>query len=120
MEYIFGTVWKGGVEVENVKTIGANHTDLKGYCHIERNYPDNIITDTFCVIEKYQTDNVDSRCIDWYYIKDHNRYIDKFSPKQEDIEGGIADSQDAICILSEDVESRLADIEDALCEITKD
>ena len=120
MEYIFGTVWKDGVEVENVKTVGENHTNLEGYCHIERSYPDNVITDTFKVVEKYQSDDTDSACLDWYVIKDHNRYIDKFSPKQEEIETGITDTQDAVCILSEDIEVRLADIEDALCEISKE
>ena len=70
--------------------------------------------------EKYQTDETDDRCTDWYVIREHSRFIDKFSPKQEELETGIADSQDAICILSEDIEARLADIEDALCEISKE
>ncbi len=118
MEYVFGTVWEEGREVENVKTVGDAHTDLEGYCHIERRYPDNVITDTFRVVKKYQTDTVGETCLDWYVISDHNRYIDKFTPKQEEIETGITDTQDAVCTLSEDIEARIAELEDALCELT--
>lgn len=120
MEYVFGTVYREGTEVKNLKTVGDEHTDLKGFCHIERHYSDSIITDEFKVAEKYQTDETDTECLDWYVIDCHMRIIDKFTPKQEEIETNISDSQDAICILSEDIEERLAEIEDALCEITKE
>lgn len=121
MEYVFGTVYRNGIEVENVKTSGNEHSDLQGYCHIQRDYPDNTIVDTFKVVERYKTDELsDGRKLDWYVIEAHNRYMDRFSPVQEKIETDISDSQDAICILSEDIEARLADLEDALCEISKE
>lgn len=120
MEYVFGTVFREGTEVKNLKTVGDEHTDLKGFCHIERHYSDNIIVDEFRVVEKYQTDETDDKYLDWYVIDGHMRTIDRFTPKQEEIETGIADSQDAICILSEDIEARIAEIEDALCEISKE
>lgn len=121
MEYVFGTVYRNGIEVQNLKTSGEEHSNLSGYCHIQRDYPDNTITDTFRVVEKYQTDELsDGRKLDWYVIEEHNRYMDRFTPVQEKIETDIADSQDAICVLSEDMEQRLADLEDALCEITKE
>ena len=69
------------------------------------------------MVEKYQSAETEDACFDWYEITEHNRIMDKFSPIKEEIEGGINDSQDAVCQLSEDVEQRLADIEDALCEL---
>lgn len=115
---MFGTVFREGTEVKNLKTVGDEHTNLKGFCHIERHYSDNVITDEFRVVEKYQTNETDVSCLDWYVIDSHMRTIDKFSPKQKEIESGITDSQEAICILSDDIETRLAEIEDALCEIS--
>ena len=51
---------------------------------------------------------------------DGSEFAFKESIKLEGACTDVADSQDAICILSEDIEERLAEIEDALCEITKE
>ena len=120
MEYIFGTVFRNGIEVKNLKTIGSEGpSHLKGYCHIERKYPDNTITDEFKIVKKYKSDKTSENYYDWYEITDYNRYIDKFSPVQEEINTNIADSQDALCILSEDLEDRVAELENALCELSQ-
>ena len=42
------------------------------------------------------------------------------SEKILNVDADVADTQDALCILSEDVEARLADMEDALCEMSKE
>ena len=118
MEYVFGEVFRNGSYIENVKTTGKEHSDLKGFCHVERIYPDMIITDDFRVVKKYNSAENGELCFDWYEIDSYRRTVDKFSPAREEIEAGINDSQDAICILSEDVEMRLSEIEDALCEIS--
>ena len=70
-------------------------------------------------MEKYQSMEADGECIDWYVIKDHRRYTDKFTPAKEGIETGISEAQDGLCSFSVDMEERLAEIEDALCEISK-
>ena len=120
MEYVYGTIFREGTEKECVKIIGTEHTDLKGFCHIERSYTDNIIVDDFRVVEKYQSDDAGDSCIDWYEIDNHRRYIDKFTPAKEDIDNGITESQDAVCALSEEMETRIADLEDALCALTEE
>lgn len=102
MEYIFGTVWRDGVEVENLKTVGNQHTNLNGYCHVERNYPDNTITDTFQIGEKYLSKDSDGVCYDWYTLVYHNRIMDRFSPVKEDIETSINDMEELIIDLEYD------------------
>jgi hypothetical protein len=118
MEYVFGEVFRNGAYIENVKTAGTEHSDLKGFYHIEKIYPDMVIVDDFRIKEKYHSAETEELCFDWYEIDGHRRTVDKFSPVKEKIETDINDSQDAICILSEDVEIRLSEIEDALCEIS--
>ena len=119
MEYIFGTIRRKGRVAYGLKTVGAYHTALDGICHIERSYTDSNITDDFTVVEKYKTDEINGVCYDWYEIKDHSRYVDRFSPVKEKIETDIIDTQDALCEASEEFNTRIADIEDALCELTE-
>ena len=77
MEYVFGT--QGEIEVLQVK--GSAHTDLTGYHQIERAYPDQTITDNFCVVRKLDSkEDVEGSCYDWYEIDRHNRTIDKSAP----------------------------------------
>lgn len=84
MQYIYGKVKRGGVEFENVKTVGDSHSDLKGSQSITRKYDDSYITDNFEVVEKYRSEEVEDAegvlFYDWYLIKNHYRYEDKFTP----------------------------------------
>lgn len=96
MEYVFGTTHINGQEIENVKTVGDSHTDLNGFCYIERNYPDTKIVDTFKVIEKYQSDESGETCLDWYTIEQHSRYIDRFTPHEEEINNSITDLEELV------------------------
>ena len=114
MEYIFGRLILAGSEVECVKTVGEEHSDLSGFCHIERHYSDNIITDDFKITEKYKSLESDELCFDWYLIENHSRYVDRFTPARATIEADIADAQDALCTLSEDMEERLTALEEAV------
>lgn len=115
MEYVFGT--KRDREV--LKTKGSIHTNLKGYCQVIAEYPDQIITDNFCAIRKYQSaEDAEGNCYDWYEIKDHYRYIDKYSPNIGRTEAQIEDLENGICEESMVTEERLADIENALCELS--
>lgn len=120
MEYVFGTVRRNGVDYENVKTVGVQHSELTGFCSVKRQYTDNIIEDDFKVVEKYRSKEEGGVCYDWYIIDDHNRTIDKFTPAKAAIEVGIANSQDAVCELSEELDERITEIEDALCDLSKE
>lgn len=81
MEYVFGRVRRNGTEVENVKTVGDEHSDLKGAVSVTREYADSHITDAFVVMERYRSDeDSDGKCYDWYIIGSHYRYEDKFTP----------------------------------------
>ena len=116
MEYVFGT--KGAAET--LRTKHSSHTDLKGYHEITTEYPDQIITDRFRIVRKLESkEDTEHNCFDWYEIDSRYRVVDKFTPKEEEIETGITDTQDALCEESEYIEARLADIEDALCEVTE-
>lgn len=93
---------------------------MKGYHEIERSYSDQIITDSFRVVEKYDSaEDSEGNCYDWYVIDHHNRTKDKFTPAKEGLNTGIEDAQDALCALSEEMEIRIAGIEDALCELSE-
>ena len=77
MDYVFGTKGSG----ETLKTRGDSHSDLKGFVQLTREYPDQVITDRFNVVRKYQSeDDAGGFKYDWYEIKDHYRYTDKFTP----------------------------------------
>ena len=120
MEYIFGTITRKNKEVDILKTVGSEHTNLEGKHIIERKYSDSIITDNFIVVEKYLSkDGADGKCYDWYELKDHSRYIDYFTPLKEQITEGIADSQNATCELSEELDERISDVELAICELSE-
>lgn len=79
MEYIFGYSRKYGEEVK-VKS-DSDPVLPTGTNIIERSYPDQIITDTFYVIQRTATkEDSEGNHYAWYQIKDHYRYIDKFTP----------------------------------------
>lgn len=86
MEYIFGYEYFDGVNIDTVKTVGSNHSDLSGMITIERKYSDSNINDTFKVVRKIRTaDDDDGNCYDWYEIKWRSRYIDYFTPIKDQI-----------------------------------
>ena len=83
MEYIFGTAVINGETIENVKTVGAEHTDFLGYTQLQRSYTDCNITDSFNALRKYGSDeDSEGNCYDWYIIDQHYRNVD-YSPKHE-------------------------------------
>lgn len=120
MEYVFGNIRKNNRYIEIVKTINNTHTDLKGFCHIERAYSDNIITDEFRVVDHYHADENSEKCFDWYEIDHHNRIMDKFTPAKPAIDKGITDNEDAVCELSETTEDSIAALEQAICDLSEE
>jgi hypothetical protein len=114
MEYVFGT--KGRIEV--LKTKGSHHTDLTGYHQLEREYPDQTITDSFRVVRKLRSaEDAEGRCYDWYEIDRHYRMTDKTGPVAERLAKTAAEMEDALCEQDMASQERLAVIEDSLCEL---
>ena len=93
MDYIFGNVLRDGVEWETLKTVGDTHTSLSGQVSVTRKYADSHITDNFIAVEKYQsvTDGATGLCYDWYTVKNHYRYEDKFTPQAGGMERQITE-----------------------------
>lgn len=115
MEYVFGTIH----DSECVKTVGSKHSDLSGFCHVERHYTDNNITDDFKVVKKIKSVEEDGVFYDWYLIEDHRRIEDKFTPAKAEIEGGIAENSDAIFDVAELSDENSNCIEE-IAEMTSD
>lgn len=89
MEYVFGRNESG---LEILKTIGEKHTEFKDDVTVVREYSDNHFTDSFTIVEKYKSaENAEGVCYDWYVIKDHYRYGDKFTPNIPKYEQMITD-----------------------------
>lgn len=79
MEYVFGTLHRDGVMYENLKTIGKEHSNLKGRVQLIKEHFDSTVTDEFFVIEHYNSDeDAEGNCYDWYLIDKHWRNVDKF------------------------------------------
>lgn len=94
MEYIFGTIQKDNELCEILKTKATNddNIELNGVITVEKGYADNIITDTFIIVNKYKSDTDSEGFVyNWYNIKNHNRYIDKFTPSIRTTEQEITD-----------------------------
>ena len=96
MEYVFGSTLHGGVDCENLKTVGIEHSNLTGRMTIVRKYNDSEINDTFEIVEKYHSDESDGLFYDWYIIKNHSRWEDRFSPGIVSTEQEITDHDLAI------------------------
>ena len=110
MEYIFGTTDYNGSINKNLKTVGDEHTDLRGFVEIKREYPDCDIVDKFRVVKKYKSDtNSEGKCYDWYIIDQHYRYIDYTKLPKADIKN--------LELANAENREYIAAIEDALCEI---
>lgn len=78
MEYIYGTARRGSVTVENLKTVGQEHTELSGYIESRQTFDDGVvITDRCKVEERYHRAERDGVCYDWYIISDHYRQVDR-------------------------------------------
>lgn len=93
MDYIFGTVTRNGVTVENLKIVGDAHTDLTGYNQTVREYPDSIIIDNFRIVEKYrEADDAEGKAYDWYIIDSHYCYVDRTPAVQKSDEFDIVRS----------------------------
>ena len=117
MEYIFGNIKRHGRLIHILKTVGPNHTDLTGSTQIKREYPDSIIVDDFTIVEKYLTqEDSEGRCYDYYEIKDHNRYIDYFTPRSYELE---EDSQGLLDIadLVDENSTAITDLADYIAEL---
>lgn len=114
MEYFFTTYQKK----EMLKITALEHTDLTGFHEIVREYPDQIITDRFCIVRKTNSkEDGEGNCYDWYEICNHYRYTDKTRPIQEALDEAKMELEDALCEIDEANEERIAAIEDALCEM---
>ena len=111
MEYSFGTIYRYNEFFETVRTkskIGEER-DLKGFETVERKFDDSIITDTFIVLEKYCTkEDSEGYVYNWYIIKEHNREIDRFTPRIKNTEMEITD-----------LEIQLAELRSELAELKK-
>ena len=120
MEYIFGTVNRNGVMVENLKIINDTHTNLQDFQQVVREYEDCTITDNFRIVEKYrEVDGIDGRAYDWYVIDNHNRYVDKSGPIEKQLQDITVVLENALCEQDIGIEEHFASIEDALCELDK-
>lgn len=121
MDYVFGSEYLDGANIDNVKTVGSEHTDYSGTVTVVRKYTDSDITDTFKAVRKYRTEeDEEGRCYDWYEITDHYRYEDKFTPQIGKTEQEITDleienieQEQAL----EETEQALTDAEIAIYEL---
>lgn len=96
MEYIFGT----NGNAETLKTKGNAHTNLAGFCEIERSYSDQKITDHFRIVRKIDSkEDAAGNCYDWYEIDQHYRFADKTALIERTLSETIAALEDAICEL---------------------
>ncbi len=104
--------------MEILKTKGDTHTDLTGFCQVERKYPDQIITDDFRVVRKIDsTEDTGGNCYDWYEIDHHFRTTDRTGPISARVEQGAAEMENALCEQDTAMDERMSALEDAVCEL---
>ena len=119
MEYVFGTKKAR----ETLRTKGRAHSNLSGWHNLENINDCQIITDSFYVLEKYDSsEDEGGNCYDFYYVGQHNRTVDNFLPNREKIEEGITENGDAVMDVAEladensgaimDISELLADLEE--------
>lgn len=78
MEYVYGTANRGGVMVENLKTVGSSHTALSGFFGTVRIFEDGTKIEDQCrILEHYKSSEQDGLCYDWHYIDSHYRQQEK-------------------------------------------
>lgn len=74
MDCIYGNVRKNGIFVENLKTVGEEHSNLNGFIETVRTYDDGTtIKDRCRILEHYHSYEKNGICYDWYYIDSHYR-----------------------------------------------
>ncbi len=117
MEYIFGDD-----PYKQLKTLRTkqpeNHSELEGYITVVHEYPDQTITDSFRIVEKYHTDeDTAGNCYDWYYIDQYYRYVDPKDALRKDYTQKIDTCETAMCDIDTDLNASIQAIEDALCEL---
>lgn len=114
MDYIFGYEYLDGVEEEVVKTVSREHSDLNGRLTVNREFDDSVITDSFGIVRKYRaSEDEEGRYYDWYVIKDHFRYEDRFTPGIKATEQEITDLE----IEAMEQAEQLTDAEIAIMEL---
>ena len=96
MEFIYGTARRNGVTVENLKTVGAEHSNLEGYVQTVRQIGRATIEDRCRVLEKYHTEDQGGLAYDWYYIDSHYRVVDTATADLQDLKENMkAESAEA-------------------------
>ena len=105
--------------------IVINNGDIKGFCDQPRYVRDK--NGCFVQCEKDEATHVAIGGV--AYDLSNNTFVREAdgsdvtfreSVKLENVNVGLSDSEDALCMLSEEVDARIAEIEDALCELTKE
>ena len=121
MEYIFGSVRRNGVLVENLKTVGDAHTDFNGYVSTRTELGDGtVVIDRCRVVEHYHAEeDAEGKCYDWYVIDNHYRYMDTAPAESKATKAvvGITAIEEALCEMDAASLEWTAAIEDALCEL---
>lgn len=118
MEYIFGH--HNESSHETLRTKGAVHTDLQGFCETVREYDDSTITDSFFILEKYRTaEDTAGMCYDWYTIDKHNRTIDRTKTAMQaadKLEKQVTDTQLALAELYETMTQSATQLEKSVTD----
>lgn len=77
MDYIFGTSTRTGKTLENLKTVGTEHTNLSGFISTVREFEGGSKIEDRCrIIKKYASKDAGGKCYDWYLIDNHYRVVD--------------------------------------------
>lgn len=64
--------------MENLKTVGSEHTELEGYIESRQEFDDGVVITDRCKIEEhYHSEDADGVCYDWYIISNHYRQVDR-------------------------------------------
>lgn len=101
MEYIFGIANLDGEVIENLKTVGDEHTELSGYVETRRAFADCVICDRFRVVRKYRSMENSEKKFDLYHITDHYRYTELSQQMREELNSAKDVSRVSFVALSE-------------------
>lgn len=97
MEYVYGTANRGGVMVENLKTVGSSHTALSGFFGTVRTFGDGTRIEDQCrILEHYKSSEQDGLCYDWYYIDRHYRNIEKDAATYAEMAAAIREGVNSV------------------------
>ena len=113
MKYVFGVTKRTGSPMENLKTVGAEHTNYTGYTETVRECPDGTtIRDRFRIVEKYASKEVNGTCYDWYTITEHSRDTDMTEKTKKALEQLTANIDYLSMMAGIDIPSREEGIQD--------